>query len=201
MEVPRTQMSCPQTVVLRQPPWAPAAWSWMRPERVSQMSHNQPCQRVLRRSAAWDSYSAMPASLPPTSNQLQVDACERAGCSRGVGRDRQRVCQPPRPSSSPRLLVPDDSQQLALLWTAVRYDAIDRTARQRSDLAGHAAPLRAPDRLVSDALRRRPPDAPSRQAGGAATLDRPPSPRSRSTREGILAIASCQRDRCWRSPR
>ena len=53
------------------------------PEPLSEINvHNQPCHRVLRRSAAWDICSAMPASPPPTNNPSSRPTPWSAGCYR-----------------------------------------------------------------------------------------------------------------------
>jgi hypothetical protein len=86
----------------------------------------------------------------------------------GVDRDRQLrpPDHPPFEQSSP-CSVPGDSQQLALHLDGCAGTTVLTVLRGRGRTwLGRAAPLRAPDRSVSDALRRRPPDAPSRQAGG-----------------------------------
>jgi hypothetical protein len=68
-------------------------------------SHNQPCHRVLRRSRAWDTCSAMPASPPPTSNPSSRLTPSRRLAATGCS---------PRPPAAPAPTAPPSSRS----WTS-----------------------------------------------------------------------------------
>jgi hypothetical protein len=66
-------------------------------------SHNQPCHTVLRRSPAWDTCSAMPASPPPTSTPSSRSTPSSTPAAIGCS---------PKPPAAPRTDRPTLAQVL-----------------------------------------------------------------------------------------
>jgi hypothetical protein len=106
----------------------------MRPELVSQINVAEPA--LSQGSATVSGVGQLfgyASSLPPTSNQPQVDASDAPAVLGGVDRDRQ--LRPPDRSALRAGLQPAPSlakiSSWRSIWTPVRYDGIDRITRQR----------------------------------------------------------------------
>ena len=65
-------------------------------------SHNHPCHTVLRRSTAWDTCSATPASPPPTSTPSSKSTpSRRPAATECSPRPHRRPRRPPSPQADP----------------------------------------------------------------------------------------------------